>query len=84
MDSLSEKIIKAFEENNELCLVDECPKDASCGECWCREIKKYITKIQNETISDVCEYFKKEWALDRINTLSDFDKIAEDIKIDQK
>ena len=80
MKNLSERIKKAFEEGNDDCLVDECPKDVNCGECWCREIQKCVEEVRNKTIADVSEYFKKEWSLDRINSLSDFDKIAEDVK----
>lgn len=77
MNNLSEKINKAFEENNELCLVEECPKGFTCGECWNKAIEKYINIIYNKAIDEVCEYLKLEWSLERINTFGDFDKIAD-------
>ena len=77
MDDLLEKIVKVFDEDNELCLVDECPKDLTCGECWKNEIEKFINNIYNKAIDEAVGYIENEWALERINYCNDFDKISD-------
>lgn len=77
MDDLLEKIVKVFDEDNELCLVDECPKDLTCGECWKNEIEKFINNIYNKAIDEAAGYIENEWALERINSCDDFDKISD-------
>ena len=61
MDDLLEKIVKVFDEDNELCLVDECPKDLTCGECWKNEIEKFINNIYNKAIDEAVGYIENEW-----------------------
>lgn len=82
MNNLSEKIKKAFEEDSELCLVDECPKDLSCGECWNREVEKYMKLLYEKTIDNTVEYLKCEWAMERLDSFADFDNVAKILKDD--
>ena len=72
MDDLLDKIVKAFDEDNELCLVDDCPKDF-----WKNEIEKIINNIYNKAIDEAVGYIENEWALERINYCNDFDKISD-------
>ena len=66
-----ESVVKDKADRCEKCpMIEQCTYNAGSKEC--------LIKVQsyNKAVEDVCTYLTYEWSLDKINTCSDFERVA--------